>query len=215
MRQAAERLLKEIDPSWVDLESVLKTLPIEDQAELSYSVRSLEDINRFVPEMLEGRLAESDEKRILKELICLSKEIGFLEYEKAFWVIIPTDINKLSMRIEASGGENMPDFLRMVTIPNQVTFSPSDEEQYELLSAFRNAKWVLHAHNHPYDSKATEQECLEPSEADLAFSVGWKYRRKELSDKMKFFIIHGHCALEYSMFGNKTKRWDLNEPRSP
>lgn len=167
MRQVAERMLKEINPMWVNRETVVATLSEQDRIELLTPVRSLEQVKHFDWSMLENHLEENDELRIRRELIMVAKEIGCLRYEKAFWILLPFDENLPSIRIDAWGGMGQ-EMVTSVFSKDRVMYLPSDEETYELLSQFRCAQWVLHVHNHPYDD-GNPDFLLEASEADKSF----------------------------------------------
>jgi len=188
-KSAAKALLLKLNPNWRCLEDVLPTLPQEERKEI-LTTKSVMD-KFYQPQTIEV-LEDKDEKRISMELSKAVNEIGTLNYEEEIWILILNYEDKGSLWVQGRKEHN------------KITF----EEKLKLLSSFREARWVLHVHNHPVQYMKGEK--IEVSASDRSFSIYWKQERPDLEHKMKFFIVAGKEVLEYSMIFNKTKVWNIN-----
>lgn len=144
-----------------------------------------------------------DRQRITEELRKVCGRIGFLKVEEAFWILIPKDPIGDAIWIEAVGGKD--EVLSRIRLPFQVMYDPKKEEKYDLITAMRRALWILHIHNHP--KLPGYISLCEPTADDQGFALQWKSIRPELPSKMKFFVVQGDSAVEYSLTQGGTRRW--------
>lgn len=137
--------------------------------------------------------------KIMEILTEACNEIGSLEIEEAFWVLIPSDSSKNAVWLQARGRSGHVS--SAIAWSDHVCYDPEKEEQYKLLSKMRESSFVLHIHNHP----STPNTVYGASPSDHSFAKHWKYLCKELTAKMKFFIIQQNTAFEYREKGDNVQ----------
>jgi len=188
-KSAAKALLLRLNPNWRRLEDVLPTLPEVEREEILTTKSVMDKFHQ--PQTMEA-LEDKDEKRISMELSKAVNEIGSLSYEEVLWIIISGNEGEGSLWVQ---GRKEQDKI-------------ASEEKLKLFSSFREARWVLHVHNHP--AQYMKGVRIKASASDRSFSICWKQERPDLEHKMKFFIVAGKEILEYSMIFNKTRMWNIN-----
>jgi len=199
IQNVANYFMKKLSPTPENPKELLAQMSSDDKAELA--------------ELIEDKLTGSkyltpiDEQRISEELRKACNQIGFLEVEEAFWILIPKDPAEDSSWIKALGGKD--ETSESIRLPNKVLYEPPKEEKYKLLTDMRKALWVLHVHNHP--KLSGHNSICEPSGDDLGFALHWKSLRPELPNKSKFFVVQENMALEYSLPQGGTERWSEPE----
>ena len=146
-----------------------------------------------------ANLTEEDYRDILGELQEACREIGFKDIEEAHWIFIPIDEKEDIIWESAMGGEG--NIFTHIGSTREVGYTPSQEEMYELLTEMRNAKWVIHIHNHPGLGGYL------PISRDLITAQGWKSNLPEHARKLKFFVIKGPIAIEYATTVHFPIRW--------
>jgi hypothetical protein len=183
-----------------------KLTPAPRNKEELFAQMSSEDRTELEDEPLKPRsLTPIDERRIIEELRKARDQIGFLEVEEAFWILIPHDLAEEAAWIEAVGGQD--EISSHFRNPFLVVYDPKKEEKYALITAIRTALWILHIHNHP-ELPGYISLC-EPSDNDQGFALQWKAVRPELASKMKFFVVQADNVVEYSLPQGGTKRWQI------
>ena len=191
VQNVAHYLMQKLSLVPRNMEELLAQKTSEDRAEL-------ED-KSLRPESLTA----SDRQRITEELRRARDQIGFLEVEEAFWILIPNDPAEKALWIEAVGGKD--EILSQFRMSFQVRYEPKKEEKYDLITAMRKALCILHIHNHPELSGYIS--LCEPSADDLGFALQWKDVRPELASKMKFFVVKADNVVEYSQPQGGTRWW--------
>jgi len=187
----ATSLMQQLRLPLKDLEDLLAHMNANDKEEIEKLQVQLKQDER--------ELSDADRQRIMDVLCESCDKMGSLLYEEAFWVLIPLDPDKNVAWIPASGkGER--DYTH-VRLPGQVQYDPEKEEQYKLLSQMRESSFVLHIHNHP----STPNTVYGASSSDYSFAKHWNSLRKELTGKMKFFIIQQNTAFEYREKGDNVQ----------
>jgi hypothetical protein len=193
VKNVAMRLMPMYDDSLEKVRMLLSELPEEDRDELIEITKTMQV----------DELTKDDRNAIAGELELACGRIGNLDVEEAYWILMHE--GEESEWVSAmDDGEDIPYAIRT---PNQVIYSPKDEDVYDLTAAMRRAKWVLHVHNHP-DRPGYIVLCA-PSCNDLSFAAQWKSKRPALENKMKFFVIKGREAVEYSLPEDETIEWDI------
>ena len=137
----------------------------------------------------------TNNQKIIEELKKACEQIGFIDVEESFWIVIPKNPEEEAVWLDAveSGRDN--EFLSSVRLPGTATCRPSEEKIKELVTIFNQALRVLHIHNHPFNEGETDSG--RPSEADIYAAAYWKSITTGLANKMKFFIIQGNKVVEY------------------
>jgi hypothetical protein len=128
--------------------------------------------------------------RIEEQLEDVLAEIGSLDFEDAYLILIPERGVTPATWIRAVGGDGT-EILRW---SDQVSFQPSPHELRMLLEIMWESSCVLHVHNHPGSDKSD----LQPSDEDFGSAKWWKSLRPEFeSGKMRFFIVGTSTWIEY------------------
>jgi len=197
VQNVAHYLMQKLSPVPRNLKELFAQLTPEDKTEFE---KLMED-KQLRPKLL----TIIDQQKITEELQKICNQIGFLEVEEAFWILIPNDPGEETLWIEAVGGKE--DGLNRVRLPSQVMYDPTKEEKHDLITAMRGALWVLHVHNHP--ELAGYINSCEPSRNDLIFALEWKSVRPEIKGKMKFFVVKGKSVVEYSLPLGEKKQWQI------
>jgi hypothetical protein len=182
IKAVAKHLMQTLREKFSNLEQLSTQLYPEDKAEI-------DDVGSQSREKL---LALSYENKT-QIALALSKaciELGSLNVEDAYWVLIPQDPTAETIWISARGRQG--EISSFISWADKVDYAPSNDELYNLYSAMRSASAVLHIHNHP--------NSLIPiaSSADRAFAKSWKNRRSELVRKLKFFVVTESAVVEYT-----------------
>lgn len=179
MQNVAHYFMKKLSPAPGNLEELLAQMSSEDK----------EEVAGFMKERLSGpkALTGIDRQRITEELQKACDQLGTLEVEEAFWVLIPNEPEKEAIWIEAIGGKDKD--LSRLRFSFTVIYDPEKEERYELITSMRKACWILHLHNHPAFPGYLKP--YEPSSDDKGFAAQWQMYRPELAKKMMFFVISG------------------------
>lgn len=191
IKNIAKYFMQQLNPAPKDVKELLAQMKPSDRDEIE-TISSQVDKCQVDTELLE--VAKQKVIEILNEAC---EKIGSIEIEKAFWVLIPSDVSKNAVWLQARGiaGANISSYIGW---PDKVCYDPEKEEQYKLLSMMREASLVLHIHNHP----TTPNTIYGASPSDRSFAKHWKYLRKELTSKMLFFIIQRRTAFEYREEGD-------------
>lgn len=166
-----------------DSETLLSSLEPQDKDEIERI--SLQFLNRYAPIDI-----EADE--INQELQKAVQLLEGLTVEEAFWVLIYGKLMKAAKWIEAVGKGEDEDFSQP-RFTSMVIYDPPKKEKLNLITAMRQAKCIIHIHNHPESPNAL----FGASSHDRGFANYWKSYRPELSNKMKFFIVQQGRIIEY------------------
>lgn len=197
-RTTAQQLLRGLNPHWVHVEKALSTLSQEDREEIQQACVPSPTVT----------FGQYDQVQVIHQLTQLAAEIGSLSYEEAVWALLPNAPGQESMWVDATGGSHS--VTSRVRFHSDVLFDITPAERYELLSYFRQARWILHIHNHPIEN-IEDSEGVEPSTTDQEFAASWKSSHPELGDRMKFFVLSGRRVMEYALPGNRQEPWVLPE----
>lgn len=159
------------------------------------------------------QLTRQDCARIMEEIRAACEDVGCKNQEEAYWVLIPQDLEEDADWIPAIGGKD--DLFSTIGSTVAVGFHPDQSELYDLLNDMRQARWVLHIHNHPNHSSLGFfiPELYVPSSQDLNFASYWKSIRPEIGARMLFFIVSGDVAIEYALPHNQYRQWLINWPQ--
>lgn len=197
VQAVANYFMKKLDEKINNLEQLSAQLYLQDKAEIN-SIGS--QMWRKGPR----DQSEQDKKRIDLVLSEACIELGSLEAEDAYWVLIPENPMEDAVWVSARGRQG--EISSFVIWPDMVDYYPDKNELYKLYSAMRSASWVLHIHNHP--------NSLIPiaSSQDRAFAKAWKTRRPELTGKMKFFVVNEDAAVEYTENEGFEQLWSILLP---
>lgn len=199
-KNVAEYLMQKLDPTPSDVEELLTQLSPRDRAE----IERLRTDSGQVHVSGEDRMRRTENDRITAQLRKAIDEIGSLDVEQAYWVLLPKDLRKAAMWIEAIRvGDD--EVLSQYRFHSEAIYVPDREERYSLLNSMRGASSILHVHNHP--KLPGYSGFCHPSDEDRAFAAYWKTIRPELAGKMKFFVVQESSAVEYSEERGFEKRW--------
>lgn len=193
----ARFLMGKLKPRVDHVEDLFNQMDVGDRSEIENYV-SRSSLNNFW-----SFITQVDRYRILNELRDACEQIGSLEVEEAYWILIPFQSNQLANWIRAVGGKDSIYNIAASTL--EVGYQPDEEELFELLTAIRNSAWSIHVHNHPM-LPWQRYSCL-PSPRDIQFSLSWRSKRPELSNKMLFFVIQSDIAIEYGREQEIFRRW--------
>jgi len=193
IKNIAKYFMQQLNPAPNDVKELLAQMNPNDRDEIETIYSQVKNCQ------VDTELLEPDKQKIMEILTEACNKIGSLEIEEAFWVLIPSEPSKSTIWLQARGrsGHISSD----IAWPDHVCYDPEKEEQYKLLSKMRESSFVLHIHNHP----TTSNTVYGASPSDHSFAKHWKYLRKELTAKMKFFIIQQNTALEYREEGDNVQ----------
>lgn len=190
IKNIAKYFMQQLNPCPNDDKDLLKQMSTNDREEI-------ETINSQVKNSkIDTELLEEYKQKIKNILSEACNKIGFLDVEEAFWVLIPYDSSENIIWLQARGRSGH--ISSHITWSDHVCYDPEKNEQYELLNMMRESLFVIHIHNHP----TTPNIIYGASQNDRSFAKYWKYLRKELNAKMKFFIIQQDTAFEYREEGD-------------
>jgi len=191
IKNVACHLMGKLIPAPINLEQLKSQMSPEYQEEV--------DLYGKCISISSAIMSHNDKLAIIAELQEACNTLGLIEVEEAYWVFIPVSDEDDIIWSEAMGGEN--DFFNNFRSTLEIGYSPSISDLHELISDIRNAKWVLHIHNHPGVSS-----CI-PSDRDFCTALSWKSVRPELAHKMKFFVVQANIAIEYGAKSGELIRW--------
>lgn len=135
-----------------------------------------------------------DDLQVWEQIALASEKIGFSSVEHAFWILIYLDGSEAKW-ISAAGQQY--GLSSSIRVPGAVYYDPSDQDVAELRAAMRDCDWVIHVHNHPLEPYPGIYGSSTPSREDIRFATHWKHRLPEVTDRLRFFIVHGEEPVEY------------------
>ncbi len=191
IKNIAKYFMQQLHPAPKDVKELLAQMKPSDRDEIETMSSQVDKCK------VDTELLEVAKQKVIEILTEACEKIGSIEIEEAFWVLIPSDISKNAVWLQARGiaGSNISSYIGWT---DKVCYDPEKKEQYKLLSMMREASLVLHIHNHP----TTPNTVYGASPSDRSFAKHWKYLRKELTSKMHFFIIQRRTAFEYREEGD-------------
>ena len=193
IKNIAKYFMQQLNPAPKDVKELLAQMNPNDRDEIETISSQINNCQA------DTELIEADKQKIMEILSEACNKIGSLENEEAFWVLVPSDPSKSTVWLLARGISGH--ISSYIAWSDHVCYDPEKEEQYELLSKMRESSFVLHIHNHP----STPNIVYGASPSDHSFAQHWKSLRKELTAKMKFFIIQQNTAFEYREKGNNVQ----------
>lgn len=194
-------LMTRLDPEPGSLQELLRQMSEDEVREIQAAVAL------SAMEKPKGYLTSADYARVLEEICYAVEELSPKELEEAYWVLIGEDINEDADWIAAMGGND--DTSALIGSSMSVSLHLAPAELRELLADMRQARWILHIHNHPnpsllgFDAYAEYYE----SEADLDFARHWKARQPDVGQRMMFFVIRQGVAIQYGLPHGRRWRW--------